>query len=272
MPERKCLPVSLALVALLLGVYAMASVLGPAVSAFGTRPGLVLAELALVAPGVLGLTVLRYPVLASIGLDRPSSATLGMAILSGAALWGASLGLFEVQSLLIPPSDAFLDAFERLHEALAPAGFLDGLASVVTIAIVPACCEEILFRGVILRSLLASFGPAVAILGAATLFGLIHVMPLGHHLSFYRVPFAFAVGIGLGLLRVRTGSVVPPILAHATLNTITFLAAIPFAGQGLKRGADPLAPAGLPLLIVGTLTFLFLLRRSRTLTLKSGVA
>ena len=98
-------------------------------------------------------------------------------------------------------------------------------------------------------------------LGSAGLFGLIHVMPAGHGVSFYRVPFAFFVGLGLGVLLVRTGSLVLPMLAHGTLNSITFLAAIPLAGQEMSREPDPYAALGLPLLALGSLAFAFLLRR-----------
>jgi membrane protease YdiL (CAAX protease family) len=240
----------------------MLFVAGPAVTSFGTRTGLLVAEASLAAPAVLALVLLGLPVAASLALRSLGGRAFGLTFLAGAALWGASLGLFELQSLVWPPSDEFMEAFERLHEALRPSGILDGLASVAAIAVVPACCEELLFRGVLLRSLRESFGTTLGVLGSAALFGLIHVMPISPNaLSFYRVPFAFAVGIGLGVLRVRTGSLLPSIIAHATLNTITFLAAIPLAGQDLTKTNDPLAPAGLPLLVVGTLAFWWLLKR-----------
>jgi membrane protease YdiL (CAAX protease family) len=272
MPKRLSLPVSLALVAVFGGVAALILTSSAAMSGLGTRFGLIAAEAALVLPGIFALLLLRKPVGTSLALEAPSRALVTLAILSGAALWGASLGLFETQSLLFPPSDAFLEAFERLHEALSPSGVWDALASLVAIALTPAVCEELLFRGILLRSLGESYGWAAGILGAALLFGLIHVMPLGHQISFYRVPFAFSVGLGLGLLRVRSGSLVPPILAHATLNAITFLAAIPLVGQDLPHGADPLAPFGPPLFAVGAGAFFLLLMRFRALTSETGPA
>jgi membrane protease YdiL (CAAX protease family) len=260
--RRPTLPVPLALLSLLVGGIAMLGIAGPAVSRLGTRPGLLVAEACLAAPGVLGLAFLGVPLASSLGLRSPGRRVLGLALLAGGALWGASLGLFEVQSLLWPPSDEFLETFQRLHEALRPTSVLDGVASLTAIALVPACCEELLFRGVLLPSLARSWGPAVGVLGSAVLFGLIHLMPVSTgDVSFYRVPFAFSVGVGLAILRLRTGSLLPSILAHATLNTITFLAAIPLAQEGLQKGNDPLAPAGVPLLAVGTAAFLFLIKR-----------
>jgi membrane protease YdiL (CAAX protease family) len=272
MATRLSLPIPLALAAVFGGVGALLLASSPAVSGFGLKLGLIAAEGALVLPGLAALALLGRPVAESLALGRLGGSRIGLAILAGAALWGASLGLFETQSLILPPSDAFLEAFERLHEGLAPSGIADGLGSLVAIALTPALCEEILFRGILLRSLGESYGWAAGIVGAAILFGLIHVMPLAHHLSFYRVPFAFSVGIGLGLLRVRSASLLPAILAHGTLNAITFLAAIPLVGQDLPRGADPMAPFGPPLLIVGTGAFFFLLKRFRPLTSEDGPA
>jgi membrane protease YdiL (CAAX protease family) len=59
---------------------------------------------------------------------------------------------------------------------------------------------------------------------SALLFGLIHVQYLpGQPLMLDRVPFAMAVGVFLGLLRLRSASLWPPVIAHAVLNTCTFV-------------------------------------------------
>ena len=45
------------------------------------------------------------------------------------------------------------------------------------------------------------------------------------HLDLYRFLFTLTIGLVLGVLRLRTGSLWPPIVAHVTLNTLTFLVA-----------------------------------------------
>jgi len=59
---------------------------------------------------------------------------------------------------------------------------------------------------------------ALAVVLSAVVFGAIH-------LDAYRFAFTLVAGIVLGSLRVRTGSLVPSITAHALLNTITLVAA-----------------------------------------------
>jgi membrane protease YdiL (CAAX protease family) len=66
----------------------------------------------------------------------------------------------------------------------------------------------------------------------------------------YRTPFTFAVGLGLGILRIRSGTLVPPILAHALLNTITFVAAM-FLDDPTQDMLDPRPLLGAALLLAG---------------------
>ena len=168
-----------------------------------------------------------------LGDLAPGRRIVLLSLLLGAALWVASIGLVELQALVRPPSPEELDLFRRLHAALAPSGPLDALASLVVIAVLPAVCEELVMRGALLAALLpvaargaaavvrASLVPAVAatvaVLLTAAAFALIH--------DPVRLVFAFALGVALGALRLRTRSLVPPVVAHATLNALTFAVA-----------------------------------------------
>jgi len=172
----------------------------------------------------------RRPVL---GDAAPGARTAALSLLLGAALWVASIGLVELQSLVRPPLEEELDLFRRLHAALAPRGALDAIVSLAVIAVLPAVCEELVMRGALLMSLLPFVrallsptlrdGPARLVAAAlsvavtAAVFALIH--------DPVRFLFAFALGVALGAVRLRTGSLVSPIVAHATLNALTFAVA-----------------------------------------------
>ena len=111
-----------------------------------------------------------------------------------------------------------LEAFRTIHRALAPEGPLDGLVSLAVIAVLPGLCEELVIRGVLLPALLARLAPSLAVGASAFFFAVMHADP-------YRFLFTFTIGALLGALRVRTGSLWPPVIAHVTLNTLTFLVA-----------------------------------------------
>jgi membrane protease YdiL (CAAX protease family) len=255
---RAALPAWLAPVVVLLGVVAMPA--GTLFRPMDFRFIYIVSELMLPLPALVALAALRVPVAGSLALRRLDARTTGLSLLAGAAFWAASLGLMELQYTLWRPPHAFLEAFRRLHDALRPSGPLDALASLAAIALAPAFFEEILFRGIVLPSLLRGVGNYSAIAVSALLFGFIHLDFVTPGAMFYRVPFAFVVGLGLGLLRVRSGSLLPPILAHALLNTITFLVA-PFTEEPAGGLPEPQPLMGTALLVVGLAASAWMLRR-----------
>jgi uncharacterized protein len=81
------------------------------------------------------------------------------------------------------------------------------------IALVPGFVEEAFFRGYIQRRLLQRWRPWKAILFTSAAFALVHLEPS-------QIAFTFPVGIWLGILAWRTGSIWPGVAAHAVLNAI----------------------------------------------------
>jgi membrane protease YdiL (CAAX protease family) len=258
---RVALPMSLAVIVLALGMLAMP--LARYVAAFGFRFALLLSEALLVIPAIVAIWLFRIPLATGLGLRSWNVRVLLLSLAVGVSLWGASLGIFELQNVFWPPPDWYLDAFRRIHAMLRPSGPFDAVISVVAIAIAPAVCEEVLFRGVILSSVARRLGDPLGLVLSAALFGAIHLDagPSGQW-SLYRVPFACAVGLALGALRLKARSLTPSILSHATLNTITFLAA-PLVDDPTQAMPPPNLPLGLVLFVIGTGCFVSLLRLFR---------
>jgi membrane protease YdiL (CAAX protease family) len=78
-------------------------------------------------------------------------------------------------------------------------------------ALAPAVAEELLFRGALYDVARRRAGAGAAILVAAVAFALYHGSP-------HRFAPAFAGGLLLGLVRARSGSLLPAIVFHATNN------------------------------------------------------
>jgi len=250
---RQALPAPLGPVAVVLGLVAMYACAGVAAPLVGLRPLLIVSEAALVVPGLILLAGFGIPFRDGLALGRVDRRRVILSIAAGASLWAASLGLLELQYVVWQPPPGYLEAFRRLHEALRPADPFDALFSVAAIALAPALCEELLFRGIVLPSFLRALGPAGAVAGSAALFGLTVL---------YRVPFAFAVGVGFGALRLLTGALPPVILAHATLNTITLLAT-PLVDDPSQPMPDPKPLVGVALLLAGSALTGLSLRKSQ---------
>ena len=79
------------------------------------------------------------------------------------------------------------------------------------ISLAPGLCEELLFRGYLQTRLLERWKPGFAILVSSALFALFHITPQA-------MALAFIVGLFLGVLAWRTGSIWPGVLCHAFIN------------------------------------------------------
>jgi ABC-2 type transport system permease protein/sodium transport system permease protein len=91
----------------------------------------------------------------------------------------------------------------------------------VTSAIVPAFAEEYFFRGYVLSAFRNRVSSLRAILYSALIFGLFHVIT-GSMLSLERFFPSTLLGLFLGFVAIRTGSLWPGVLLHAIHNGLVF--------------------------------------------------
>lgn len=88
---------------------------------------------------------------------------------------------------------------------------------ILAIVVGAPLAEEFLFRGGVMNSLhRAGYSPKAMIVWSAALFGIAHLNPA-------QIPFAFMLGLLLGWLYYRTGSLVPGILCHFINNFLGVL-------------------------------------------------
>ena len=104
---------------------------------------------------------------------------------------------------------AYLDSFQREGYGLS--------WGVLLICVQPGVFEELAFRGVILSSLQLAIGNKEALLVSAMMFAILH-------LSLPSMPHLFVIGLVLGWLRLRTGSLLPGMLMHFTHNLLVVVA------------------------------------------------
>ena len=90
----------------------------------------------------------------------------------------------------------------------------------LSMAIVPAICEELFFRGLLFRSFRTHFSPWKTIFATAILFGSFHLIS-SSGLTISRFLPTTIMGVILGWVGYRSGSVLPGILLHALHNAIT---------------------------------------------------
>jgi len=118
---------------------------------------------------------------------------------------------------VLPPPSWFMELFARLFNS--DLGVWGGILRIVIIAPI---VEELIFRGVIMAGFSRIYHPVFAILFSALLFALFHLNP-------WQFPAAFALGLILGWIRIRTGSVLACIAGHAIHNGLVFLSVLYYA-------------------------------------------
>jgi len=101
----------------------------------------------------------------------------------------------------------------------------------LSIGLLAPLAEEIVFRGAILRTLLGNdsttsgtYRPAVAITLSAVFFAVAHLNPP-------QMPHAFLIGLLLGWMYWRTGSILPGMAFHWANNTVAYVGYNLFPGQ-----------------------------------------
>jgi sodium transport system permease protein len=142
----------------------------------------------------------------------------GAVLLSGAVPLIWFLGW--LQNLIVPVAPSVLEGLQSLVTAESPRRFA---WLILLLAVTPAVCEEVVFRGVLLSST-RSLGPRRMILLNGTVFGLFH---LSFETLVRFLPTA-TLGIVIAWAVWRTGSVWVGVLMHFLNNgAIVVLASVP---------------------------------------------
>ena len=141
---------------------------------------------------------------------------LGLAVLALVVIY---VGAFVYEQVL----SLFGDWSATDEQGLVPQGWDSSraapfIAFFLVVTLLAPVVEELTYRGLGI-SLLEPWGAALAVIVTGVLFGAAHGLIVGF-------PILAFFGIVLGWLRVRTDSVLPGIVLHATFNGIALIAAV----------------------------------------------
>lgn len=202
-----------------LALYDLRSVLGLGMSQL-TALVMVLGN-GLVLSALLHFKGMNYRSLLHPTSTSPWATSLFLVPLVVLLMPGLLLGLsslVEGVEMLFPLSDAERAMFSQM----------DGqdLAVALAVCVLAPVVEEMLFRGVVLRSFLRQYDRRQAIWGSALLFGVAH-------LNIYQFVVGLGMGLVLGWLYERSRSLIPCIALHAAYNTGAMV-----LGLALGEGSD----------------------------------
>jgi uncharacterized protein len=154
----------------------------------------------------------------------------------------ATLAIVSLPTLMtVPGVLAVMTAVQSLVLILFPMSSSDELmfdrmmtgsvGTVLVVCLIGPVVEEMLFRGIMLRSFLNQYSRITAIVLSAAIFG-------AAHLNVYQFFAGLCTGILLGWLYERTQSLWPCILFHVAYNSTLTLLASAFVEGESKREAS----------------------------------
>lgn len=198
-----------------LNFYAQSSLI--ATDAEGLRNPLVIAAAQLLlfaAPVVFLAWYAKLDVRRTFSLRAPSAGHLIGAVLIAFSVAPISSFLQQVQFRIFPPSETALEMM-RQQEALLFAG-QSFWVMLVVFGLLPAICEELLFRGFLLSGLRRWLSPVMTVAVVGLVFGFFHVDPV-------KVPIISLLGALLAFVCLRSGTILLPMLIHVANNGLALV-------------------------------------------------
>lgn len=149
--------------------------------------------------------------------DRPIPwGQVGIALLLSVVLNPIGAAMMEGIIKVVPLPDELLRLAEQLAEAGGETQFSLGLV-LLLMAVLPAVCEELAFRGFVLSGLRSRLSPSWAVFLSALFFGLAHASALQQTIS------ATLLGLVLGYIAIKTQQITPCIAFHMGYNGLQLL-------------------------------------------------
>jgi sodium transport system permease protein len=167
----------------------------------------------------------RIDIVSGLRLTRPHPYAMVAALLLGASVWPLELWLMANSGVGANLEERYGKILQPYRDAQQSLGWL-----VLIVVVAPAILEELFFRGLLFGALKKRSGPLVTIGVSGLLFGATHVV-LGGALGLERLAPSTLLGLLLGAVAWRTGSVWPSILLHACHNAILLYVGIQDPGS-----------------------------------------
>jgi len=185
------------------------------------RPGIFLAQ---VIPPLIGLAVVLgfgRETTAAIGLRlRPLGTGLGYGAAALAVAIPICFATLQVNTVVLLALRMHVEAHPLLQTVRqAPAAWM--AAALFQAGVLAPAAEEFMYRGVLMRSLVKELGIGRALAISSLLFAFVHVAAEPQAV----LPL-FCLGLAMGYIAYRTGSLLAPMVTHSLFNTVMILGAM----------------------------------------------
>jgi membrane protease YdiL (CAAX protease family) len=204
--------------ALLIVVFLLHHLIGrPLLIGLGLTSVVPLSQWIFIAAPIIGFLLGRHlPLVRTLRLVTPRLRDWGATLCLALGVIGAAGLMMAAQAVLLGPFEWYQESMSNWAEKLTAPTATQLPWLLFTIAVTPAVCEELLFRGVLTRGLQPWVSPVRLCIIVGVLFGLFHGDPL-------QIVPAAVIGAIFTWLALASGSLWPCIVVHLLFNTATLL-------------------------------------------------
>lgn len=143
-----------------------------------------------------------------VGVGAVSPRILMFTVLASFAVM---IPAMSIEAVVLERFKAPPEVLHAIEDLIRARTFPELLYVILIAALGASISEEFVFRGILQNSLNPKVGRWASLIIATIVFGLLHTL--------WRFPGAFVLGMFLGFLYMRTGSLVPGLVSHAVINT-----------------------------------------------------
>jgi hypothetical protein len=141
-------------------------------------------------------------------------------------LWTKDIYIFEKLKNFFNQLNEMIE--KSYGSLLQPNSIIEGVLVIVVVAVTPAICEEVMFRGYIQKSFELKYNKFLGALITALFFGMFHFNP-------YALIALTALGLYFGFAAYKTDSIFVPIILHFTNNFVAVILYFIFGDEELKQ-------------------------------------
>ena len=131
-------------------------------------------------------------------------------ILTVVASFAIMIPAVSTEAVVLERFKAPPEVIHALEDLIRADSFLELLYAILVAAVGASLSEEFVFRGLLQNALSSRVGGWTALIVATVVFGLLHTL--------WRFAGAFMLGMFLGFLYMRTGSLIPSLISHVIIN------------------------------------------------------
>jgi membrane protease YdiL (CAAX protease family) len=131
-------------------------------------------------------------------------------ILTVIASFAVMVPAMSLEAVVLERFKAPPEVIHALEDLIRARNFPEMLYAILVAAVGASVSEEFVFRGILQNSLSSRVSAWAALIITTTVFALLHTL--------WRFPGAFMLGLFLGFLYMRTGSLIPGLVSHVVIN------------------------------------------------------